>query len=133
MAPPGATSIPRSRSAGGDEHDAPAMYSMHRSFSMDSALNAQTQHHNQNTEHMHINGYESIIYEVESEAEAQDFLMGECESDTGSTARSRVVTRRKTQPRKAVTRSNKNGGGGIPRARRNIRKESVDVDVENDS
>lgn len=115
-----------SRHSAGDVHDGPTTisYQMHRSFSMDSALN--------NPDPVHINGYDNIIYEVESETEAQEFLLAKNEpSDMGSSARSRVAPRRKTQPRKvAASKAIKNGGA--PRGRRAIRQPSVDVDIEND-
>lgn len=105
-----------------------ASYQMHRAFSIDSALNVAAA---AEAEHLHISGYDNVIYEVESEAEAQDFLAGgDFDSDNGTAARSRVVTRRKTQPRKAAR--TKNGTTVQPRARRAIRKESMDVDVVND-
>lgn len=93
---------------------------MQRSYSMDSALNSET--------NMHINAYDNIIYEIESESEERDFLMGN-ESDTGSAARARVVPKRKTQPKRQGVR----GKTAAPRARRNVREKSMDVDIENDS
>lgn len=114
------------RRQNGDAVDSPiSTYQMHRAYSMDSALNDQD----------HVN--ENVIYEVESEAEAQDFLMGgsgetgDCESDTGSSARSRVMTRRKTQPRR-VAASKAAAKPKKPRQRKAIREESVDIDIEND-
>jgi len=105
-----------------DRHDGP----MHRAYSIDSALNAVA---DAEEEHVLINGYDNIIYEVESEAEAQDFLAGGVDYDSdGSSARLRVVTRRKTQRKTAARKQS----GAAPRARRGLRKESMDVDVVND-
>lgn len=93
---------------------------MQRSFSMDSALNAEN--------HVHINGYENIIYEVESESEEQEFLRGGSESDSGSAARARVAPKRKTQ---ATTKRGRGRPPG-PRTRKNIRENSMEVDIESE-
>uniref|UniRef100_A0A336LP94 CSON015501 protein n=1 Tax=Culicoides sonorensis TaxID=179676 RepID=A0A336LP94_CULSO len=89
---------------------------MQRSFSMDSALN------NPENAQIHINGYDSIIYEVESESEEQEFLRGDSESETTSAARARIVPKRKTQ---AVTKRGRGRPAG-PRARRNVRESSME-------
>lgn len=109
---------------GDDATDAPHHYhntatlAMHRSFSMDSALNENND--------VHINGYENIIYEIESESEAQDFLRGE--SDSGSAARARVAPKRKTQ---ATTKRGRGRPAGA-RSRKNIREGSMEVDIESE-
>lgn len=94
--------------------------SMQRSFSMDSALNAEN--------HVQINGYENIIYEVESESEEQEFLRGDSDSEAGSAARARVVPKRKTQ---ATTKRGRGRPPG-PRTRKNIRENSMEVDIESE-
>lgn len=109
---------------GDDATDAPHHYhntatlAMHRSFSMDSALNENND--------VHINGYENIIYEIESESEAQDFLRGE--SDSGSAARARVAPKRKTQ----TTTKRGRGRPAGARSRKNIREGSMEVDIESE-
>uniref|UniRef100_A0A336MB92 CSON014683 protein n=1 Tax=Culicoides sonorensis TaxID=179676 RepID=A0A336MB92_CULSO len=95
---------------------------MQRSFSMDSALN------NPENAQIHINGYDSIIYEVESESEEQEFLRGDSESEMTSAARARIVPKRKTQ---AVTKRGRGRPAG-PRARRNVRESSMEVDIESE-
>lgn len=109
---------------GDDATDAPyhtttaTKLTMQRSYSMDSALDAEN--------HVHINGYENIIYEVESESEEQEFLRGGSESDTGSAARSRVAPKRKTQAKRG------RGRPPGPRARKNVRENSMEVDIESE-
>lgn len=122
-----------------DATDAPMLVREHlvqqahmtRAFSLDSGIS-------DDPNHVHIDGYDTVMYEIESEAEAQEFL-SESESDTGTSARARGVTGRKTKSKKAVagTRRVNNKGAAATvaatKGRRGIRRESADVDVVNDS
>lgn len=91
---------------------------MQRSYSMDSALNS-------GEEMPVVNGYENVIYEVESESEEQEFLRGD--SDSGS-ARARIAPKRKTQ----ATKRGRGRPAGV-RARKNLREGSMEVDVESEN
>lgn len=100
---------------------------MTRAYSIDSGLSEQNP--------VHIDGYDTVMYEIESEAEAQEFLLG-TESDTGgSSARARGVTGRKTKTKKTTTgraKATSKISATAPKGRRGIRKESDEIDVEND-